>query len=61
MRPFWHNGWGDPNDYYRKWLEDNVGKQGSEWQWDIWHNNADIVRIEFSKEEDAILFELRWD
>jgi hypothetical protein len=45
----WPNGWvvlhenadgtrvcadsADPNDHYRPWLEENVGKQGRDWDW----------------------------
>ena len=24
----------DPNDHYRVWLEENIGRQGRDWQWD---------------------------
>lgn len=26
---------GDPNDAYRPWLEEHVGKQGRDWQWHV--------------------------
>lgn len=25
----------DPNESYRPWLENNVGKQGTDWKWEI--------------------------
>jgi hypothetical protein len=25
----------DPNDFYRPWLEENVGKQGWDWDWRV--------------------------
>lgn len=26
---------GDPNESYRPWLEENVGKQGIDWEWRV--------------------------
>jgi hypothetical protein len=35
----------DPNDHYRPWLEQNVGKQGWDWQWGLRDNNAAENRL----------------
>jgi hypothetical protein len=56
----------DPNDHYRAWLEDNVGKQGWAWDWRI-HNSIpyysdseDLLAIRFRKPEHATMFALRY-
>lgn len=68
----WPNGWtkpdhlgnqflsSDPNDHYREWLEDNVGKQGWSWQW--YPEPDGTLRIYFrkNKEKEMILAALRW-
>lgn len=54
----------DPNDHYRPWLEDHVGRQGWDWNWDI--KADDIVRnrltIKFrkGKESRAVEAALMW-
>ena len=50
----------DPNYHYRPWLEQNVGRQGYEWQW--YTMDGDKIRILFTKdkEEWAILARLMW-
>jgi len=35
----------DPNDHYRPWLEKNVGKQGLDWNWRLWDDNAAENRL----------------
>ncbi len=73
----WPNGYvtgsiflsSDPNDHYRNWLEENVGKQGFDWNWRI-GELADIVTglssdkldIKFRKGklEQATLFKLKF-
>lgn len=49
----------DPNDRYRPWLEEHVGKQGIMWNWNIAPTNTfDLLEIEFANAEHATLFEL---
>lgn len=35
----------DPNDHYRPWMEQNVGRQGLDWQWGLRDNNAAENRL----------------
>lgn len=35
----------DPNDWYRPWLEEHVGKQGWDWNWQLKDNNAAENRL----------------
>ena len=35
----------DPSDWYRPWLEENVGKQGWDWDWDILGDNMTADRL----------------
>lgn len=55
----------DPNEWYREWLETNVGKQGWSWEWRI-HNPPvlsdldDYLCIRFRKPEHATAFALKW-
>ena len=49
----------EPNERYRPWLEEHVGKQGEMWNWDIAPTNTfDLLEISFAKSEHALLFEL---
>lgn len=58
----------DPNDWYRPWLEEHVGKQGWDWDWThvISQNSirytSDGVCIKFRKAKAsfASLAALRW-
>lgn len=56
MRP----GDAEPNEHYRPWLEANIGQQGVDWDWEILSVVESTIRIIFSKEEDLLLFELKW-
>ncbi len=52
----------EPNERYRIWLEENIGKQAEEWDWDI-NLGSDMdawkkLRVTFKNHEDAMLFEL---
>ena len=62
IRPFMIPGddTSEPNQYYRPWLEANVGKQGTDWEWDLSKTNLDTLEIYFAKKEQATLFELKW-
>lgn len=83
----WPNGWtrpdhlgvscesADPNDHYRPWLEENVGKQGWDWNWrhsigDSMHTPGyesdmlghDQVVIKFRKkhQDSALVAKMLW-
>ncbi len=50
----------DPNEFYRPWLETNVGKQGFDWDWridSITGNNLEI-KFRMGKGKEASLFTL---
>jgi hypothetical protein len=57
----------DPNDHYRPWLEENVGRQGWDWDWRIGQvaaagNVRDTLVIKFrkGKAEYATMAAMRW-
>lgn len=78
----WPSGWtpqdhlgnssqsSDPNEWYREWLEKNVGSQGWAWDWRIAepvpNENADgtinetRLTLRFRKESAAVLFTLKY-
>jgi hypothetical protein len=56
MRP----GEPEPNDHYRQWLEENIGQQCIDWDWYINSVVSNLIRIDFLRSDDAILFELKW-
>lgn len=50
----------EPNEYYRHWLEENVGIQGQDWEWNIAFHDIDTLEICFATSIHATLFELTW-
>lgn len=56
----------DPNDHYRPWLEANVGKQGSDWQWRIGTISRDAghdtvcIKLRKKHEHFASVIALKW-
>jgi hypothetical protein len=54
----------DPNDYYRSWMEENVGRQGWDWDWYVLDNdiylNKLTVKFRRGKENLAIEAQLKW-
>jgi len=54
----------DPNDHYRPWLEDTVGKQSIDWDWALKDydatNNTLTIKFRKGKEKYAIIAALRW-
>ena len=60
LRPFMDVGNPEPNEYYRPWLEGNIGKQGVDWDWDISNKDYLTLEIYFATQEHATLFELTW-
>lgn len=60
--PIFHNS-ADPNEIYRPWLEENVGRQGWDWDWRIGDSVTDTLTIKFRKGRDkyAIIAALDWN
>ena len=54
----------DPNDHYRPWLEQHVGKQGWNWQWGMAKNDAAdnrlTIKIRRKYAEYATIAAIRW-
>ena len=54
----------DPNDHYRPWLEENVGRQGWDWNWGLASCDAveNRLTIKFRKKYAAMatLAVMRW-
>jgi hypothetical protein len=52
----------DPNDHYRPWLEENVGKQYWDWDWRIGSVDPDTVEIKFRRNKApwATMASLLW-
>ncbi len=50
----------EPNEKYRSWLEEHVGKQKVTWDWDIYSENFELLEIKFTNKQSATLFELTW-
>lgn len=57
----------DPNDHYRPWLEENVGRQGWDWNWRMGQvsttsNERDtlVIKIRRAKSEYATIAVMRW-
>ena len=54
----------DPNDHYRPWMEEHVGRQGWDWNWGFVDNDVteDRLTIKFrrGKDENATLAALMW-
>jgi hypothetical protein len=48
----------DPNEIWRGWLEENVGRQGIFWQWRIAYDAVDIIEIKILKRKEAVMFQL---
>jgi hypothetical protein len=76
----WPNGWvvlkqmadgsatstnsADPNDHYRPWLEQHVGRQGWDWNWGMADRDATenrlTIKIRQKYAEYATIAALRW-
>jgi len=54
----------DPNDFYRPWMEANVGKQKWDWDWgfvgnDV-SNNCLTIKVRQTKAKYATMIALNW-
>lgn len=54
----------DPNDHYRPWMEEHVGKQGWDWNWDLLDNDASTnrltIKVRRSKADLVSVMALMW-
>ena len=54
----------DPNDHYRPWLEEHVGKQGWDWNWGMADTDATenrlTIKIRQKHARYATIAALRW-
>jgi hypothetical protein len=54
----------DPNDHYRPWLEEHVGRQGWAWDWELsTHdvlNNRLTLKVRRDKAKYASMAAMRW-
>lgn len=54
----------DPNDHYRPWMEQHVGKQGRDWNWGVANNdvaeNRLTIKIRRKYQDCAIIAKLQW-
>ena len=54
----------DPNDHYRPWMEEHVGKQGWDWNWGLGNNDAAdnrlTIKIRRKHEKYATIAALKW-
>ena len=60
IRPFMRPGDREPNEHYRPWLEEHIGEQGVDWNWDIHSVHSNSLAIFFANLEHGTLFELTW-
>lgn len=50
----------DPNEIWRPWLEEHIGKQNIDWDWTLKPDEFNIIEISFVDSLNATLFELKW-
>ena len=65
----------DPNDHYRPWLEEHVGRQGWDWQWrhriettmitpgyeyEMITGDRVVIKFRWGRERQAMLANLMW-
>ena len=54
----------DPNDHYRPWMEQHVGRQGWDWDWCMMNNdvacNRLTIKFRHGKENFASIVSLKW-
>ena len=56
----------DPNDHYRPWLEENVGKQGWDWDWVVGpgingpRRDSVLIKFRIGKTKFATIAAILW-
>lgn len=54
----------DPNDHYRPWMEQHVGRQGWDWDWGMGNLDATenrlTIKFRRGREHSASVAALRW-
>jgi hypothetical protein len=54
----------DPNDHYRPWMEEHVGRQGWDWNWGMADRDATdnrlTIKIRRKYQDCAIIAKLQW-
>ena len=54
----------DPNDHYRPWMEEHVGRQGWDWDWGMVDNNVAenrlTIKIRQKHAKYATIVAIRW-
>ncbi len=54
----------DPNDHYRPWMEQHVGRQGWDWNWGMANNDVSenrlTIKIRRKYQDCAIIAKLQW-
>lgn len=54
----------DPNDHYRPWLEEHVGRQGWDWNWGLANDDATAnrltIKIRQQRSEYATIAAMMW-
>lgn len=54
----------DPNDHYRPWLEQHVGRQGWDWNWGMGNRDATLdrltIKIRQRHAKYATIASMRW-
>jgi hypothetical protein len=54
----------DPNEHYRPWLEENVGKQGWDWDWGLYDEdvkrNTLTIKIRKKHAKFVIIAVMMW-
>ena len=55
----------DPNDHYRPYLEEHVGRQGWDWNWGMGGNNATedrlTIKIRRKYSHHATILAMKWN
>jgi hypothetical protein len=46
----------DPNDHYRPWMEQNVGRQNWDWNWELINNNVAENRLTIRMREKHAVY-----
>lgn len=51
----------EPNESYRPWLEENIGKQKTDWDWHIYSVVHDTIIIYSNNEAALNMFSLKFN